>query len=601
MLYGRLVESYERISRTTRRTEMAGILVELLRETPPDLVHRIVYLTQGRLYPEFVPVEMGMAEQLVVRAIAGAAGVGEQQVKSSLASTGDLGSTAQALLEDAETRGHGDADGAVPSGHPGALPSPRLTVDEVYLALDRIARASGPGSVGVKVGLMAELLRRATPTEASYLLRTATGKLRLGLADMTILDALAIAYGGGKQARQKIERAYNMTSDLGEVATAVATGGVDAAAGFHIQPGKPVRPMLAQRMRSAKDILRKLGGRCQAEYKYDGERLQIHRMGEGTALFSRRLEDATRQYPDAARFALEQVKAGEAILEVEAVAMNPDTGELRPFQELMHRRRKHRIQEAVARYPVILYAFDLLFLQGRDLTSLPLPERRRALEASLAPSPQLQPVPSRIVETDDELETFFQEAVDAGCEGLVCKSLREGSVYEAGSRGWSWIKYKREYVSQMTDTADLVVVGAFHGRGKRAGVYGALLLSAYDPETDSFPTVTRCGTGFTDQELAELPGRLAPYRMDHRHPRVDARMRPDVWFVPALVMEVLGAEITLSPIHTANRGAIKPDTGLAIRFPRFTGRYRPDKAPEDATTAAEILGMYRSRLKRVRQ
>lgn len=456
MLYRRLVDSYERISETTRRTEMAGILVELLKETPPDLVHQIVYLTQGKLYPEFVPIEMRMAERLTLKAVAQASGSSEEGVSSSLASTGDLGGTAQDLLEKSEH-----------------IVEPRLQVDEVYRKLDEIARTSGTGSIARKIDLLVQLLSRATPIEAKYLIRTVTGKLRLGLADMTLLDALAIAYGGGKGSSADLERAYNLCSDLGQVATAVATDGLKAVRAFHLQPGKPIRPMLAQRMRSAEEVI--------------------------------------------------------------------DS------------------------------------------------------------SANLQPIPARVVDNDEALEQFFQEAIEAGCEGLVCKSLKPGSVYEAGNRGWNWIKYKREYVSEMTDTVDLVVVGALHGRGKRGGAYGALLLSVYDPETDSFPTVTKCGTGFTDRDLARLPGRLEPYRIDHPHPRVNARMKADVWFVPALVLEVLGAEITLSPIHTTDWGTVKPDTGLAVRFPRFTGRYRPDKAPEDATTDDEILQMYRSRLHKVRQ
>ncbi len=590
MQYQRLVQAYEEISATTRRTEMAAVLVGLLRETPPSLVHQMVYLTQGKLYPEFVPVEMGMAERLALRAVAEASGYAEEEVQASLASTGDLGATAQDLLERA--RGHGDTG---TEGEP-----PRLSIEEVYQRLDAIARASGAGSVGEKTRLLAELLSQATPVEAKYLIRTATGKLRLGLADMTLLDALAIAYGGGKGARPILERAYNLISDLGAVATAVATGGLDAVKAFSIQPGKPIRSMLAQRLPSPEAILNKLGGRCRAEYKYDGERVQIHKMGQRVILFSRRLEDISHQYPDAVQWVLEGVKAEKVILDSEAVALDPDTGELLPFQQLMHRRRKYEVAEKATQYPVFVYPFDLLYRDGVDFTAHPLPERRKALEESLHPSHGLQPMPGMVVDRVEDLNVLFQEALDAGCEGLVCKSLKPDSVYQAGSRGWNWIKYKREYVSEMTDTVDLVVVGALHGRGKRAGSYGSLLLSVYDPKTDSFPTVTKAGTGFTDQDLAELPRRLEPYRLDHPHPRVDARMKPDVWFTPALVIEVLGAEITLSPIHTADWGVEKTERGLAIRFPRFTGRYRPDKAPENATTAAEILQMYRARVKKVK-
>lgn len=582
MLYSRLVEAYEQIGGTTRRREITDTLVALLKETPPDLVGRLVYLTQGKLHPDFAGVEMGLAERLALRAVAEAAGVEEAEVARALAARGDLGAAAESLLRAKDRQ-----------------VAPTLSVDEVYDHLDGLARTSGKGAIGTKLTLLVDLLTRATPTEAKYILRSVTGKLRLGLADMTMLDGLAAAYAGDIRARKVLERAYNLSSDLGAIATAVARGGLEAARSFHLQPGRPVRPMLAQRSRSPGEILRATGGRCQAEYKYDGERLQIHKAGDRVLLFSRQLEDATAQYPDVVELVRSGVAANEAVLEVEVMAMSPEAGELLPFQELMHRRRKHEVEAMMAQYPAAIFAFDLLFLDGRDLTGLPFPERREALEMVVKPSGFLRLMPARIVDRVEDLEVFFQEAVAEGCEGLVCKSLGPNSTYEAGARGWNWIKWKREYVSAMTDTVDLVVVGALHGRGRRGGVYGALLLSAYDPETDSFPTVTKCGVGFTDKDLAELPARLESHRLDHRHPRVNAKMQPDVWFEPSLVIEVLGAETTLSPIHTVGWGVFRQDAGLAIRFPRFTGRYRDDKAPEDATSVAEIVQMYRSRLKKV--
>jgi DNA ligase-1 len=198
-----------------------------------------------------------------------------------------------------------------------------------------------------------------------------------------------------------------------------------------------------------------------------------------------------------------------------------------------------------------------------------------------------------------ELEKFFLKAIEDGCEGLVCKSIAKDSVYQAGARGWLWIKYKRDYKSEMTDTVDLVIVGAFHGRGKRAGTYGAVLLAAYNRETDTFETVTKCGTGFSDEDLAKLPKMMQKHVIQHKHPRVNSTLEADVWFEPVVVIEILGAEITLSPIHTCAVGSIRKESGLAIRFPRFTGNYRLDKAAEDATTPAEIVEMYRNQLKKI--
>jgi DNA ligase-1 len=198
-----------------------------------------------------------------------------------------------------------------------------------------------------------------------------------------------------------------------------------------------------------------------------------------------------------------------------------------------------------------------------------------------------------------ELEKFFQEAIENGCEGLVCKAVGKDSVYQAGARGWLWIKYKRDYKSEMTDTVDLIVVGAFHGRGKRAGAYGALLLAAYNSQNDTFETVTKCGTGFTDEDLAKLPKMLEKHVVQRKHPRVNSMLEADVWFEPRVVIEILGAEITLSPIHTCAMDSIRKGSGLAIRFPRFTGNYRVDKAAEDATTANEVVEMYHKQLKKI--
>ncbi|MEM2093409.1 MAG: ATP-dependent DNA ligase, partial [Candidatus Bathyarchaeia archaeon] len=434
---------------------------------------------------------------------------------------------------------------------------------------------------------------------AKYIMRTVTGSLRLGVADMTVLDALAIAYGGSKEARELIERAYNISSDLGRVAKVLAYEGIEGIKRFHVIVGNPIRPMLAERLSSPEEILEKLGGKCIAEYKYDGERIQAHKKGDEITLFSRRLENITDQYPDAVKLLRTHVKAEEAILEGECVAIDPETGEMQPFQELMHRRRKYGIEKAMEEYPVSLFMFDALYVDGKDLTLEPYPVRRKFLEEVIKESERIQIAKSITTNDVKELETFFLEAIEEGCEGLVCKSIHGDSVYQAGARGWLWIKYKRDYKSEMTDTVDLVVVGAFYGRGKRAGTYGSLLLSAYNPENDTFETVTKCGTGFTDEDLMKLPELMKKHVVGHRHARVNTLIEADVWFEPAVVIEVLGAEITLSPIHTCAMDLIRKGCGLAIRFPRFTGNYRLDKAAEDATTVNEIAEMYQRQLKKI--
>ncbi|HIP56654.1 MAG TPA: ATP-dependent DNA ligase, partial [Ignisphaera aggregans] len=312
----------------------------------------------------------------------------------------------------------------------------------------------------------------------------------------------------------------------------------------------------------------------------------------------RRLENITERYPDVVEMVKRYVKAREAIIEGEIVAIDPDTGEFRPFQELMHRKRKKDIYEAVKEYPVVVRLFDCLYVDGIDLTVRPLPERREWLEKIVEQVDEFRLADGIVTRDPRELEEFFLKALESGCEGLVVKALHKDSVYQAGVRGWLWIKYKRDYKSEMTDTVDLVVVGAFYGRGRRAGTYGALLVAAYDPETDRFKTVCKVGSGFSDEELIELPKKLEPYKLPYKHPRVDSDMDADVWFEPALVIEVIGAELTLSPIHTCCKGWVKPGVGISIRFPRFV-RWRPDKKPEDATTTKELYEMYLKQLKKI--
>src|SRR6266516_6518004 len=469
-----------------------------------------------------------------------------------------------------------------------------LLVTVVVDTLHRIAEAEGPGSQVRKLDLLAGLLAQATPLEARYLLRLVTGGLRLGIGTPTILDALAQAHAGGRPARPVLERAYNICCDLGRVAATLVQGGLAAVEQLQVRPGNPVRVMLAQRLSGAAEILEKLGGRCAAEYKYDGVRVQAHRTADGQIeLFTRRLERVSTQFPDVVELLAAGLGPSEAIVEGEVVAFDPAAGELRPFQEVMFRRRKYGISEAVRDVPVGLFCFELLYADGQDLTRLSYPERRARLAEAITVAPRLRLTTATQVATSADLDAAFEQAVTEGCEGLMCKSLSPAAGYQAGARGWLWIKLKRDYRTELSDTVDLVIVGAFAGRGRRRGVYGALLLAAYDPAADVFRTVTKCGTGFSDAELAALPARLAPLAHPDKPARLDARQEPDVWFEPGLVLEILSAELTLSPTYTAGWGQIKENSGLAMRFPRFTGRWRDDKAPQDATTTGELITLYR--------
>ncbi len=580
MKYIELVEFYELIEATTKRLEMTDYLVNLFKKTPGDVIDRVVYLTQGKLYPDFIGIEIGMAEKMAQRALAAAAGISQDKVEQELKDKGDIGLAAESLLK---------------AKKQATLFKKELMVQDVYDALDKIARTSGAGSVDSKVRALSGLLADAEAVEAKYIMRTIMGKMRLGIADMTILDSLAQAFAEKKD-RDEIERAYNHTSDMGDIAITLSKKGIEGIKNYHAKVGRPIRMMLAQRMESAGEILEKLG-RAICEWKYDGERIQIHKLGNEISLFSRRLENITEQYPDIAAFVRQNLKVNEAIIEGECVAVDSDTGAMLPFQELMHRRRKYGIEKVAKEFPANIYLFDALLIEGEDMTEKPLAQRREILKNAIIDTNGFRLSDALFSNDVKEIEAYFESAIENGCEGLMLKG--EESTYQAGARGWLWIKLKRSYQSKMIEPIDVVIVGAFMGRGRRSGSYGALLVAAYDHEKDVFPTISKLGSGFTDDDLKNLPEMLSPYKLEHRHARVESTLSADVWFTPALVIEVIGDELTLSPIHTCAFNKIRENSGIAIRFPRFTKRWRKDKAPEDAITVREVVEIYNAQLKKI--
>lgn len=589
MEYAAIAETYRKVESTTKRLEMTDYLVELFKNTPSEILDKVIYLTQGKLYPDYMGIELGLAEKLAIKALSRTTGIRESQINELLKKHGDLGLVAEDVIKKKKQMTLFSFE-----------EEKSLTVEKVYENFDKIARAEGEGSQEKKIQYLAELLNLATPLEAKYIIRTVEGKLRLGIADMTILDALSIAYGGSKELRSLVERAYNIHPDLGYIAKKLAEEGIEGVKGIKIQLGIPIRAMLAERLSSLEEILAKMGGKAAFEYKYDGMRIQAHVSEDNIWLYSRRLENLTSQFPDVVKAIKSAFKGREGIFDGEAVPVDVNTGELLPFQVVSHRRgRKYGIEKAMEEYPVVLFLFDILYLDGEDLTMKPYPERRRLLEEVIEESEKVK-FATRIVSEDiEEIRRFFNKAIEDGCEGLVAKNIGDESIYRAGAREFLWIKYKREYKVEIGDTVDLVVVGAFAGKGKRRGTYGALLMAAYNPEKDRFETVCKLGSGFTDEQLAYLPKKFESLCIPERHPRVWSEIDADYWFVPQVVLEVIGAEITLSPTHTCARDVIEKGSGLAIRFPRFTGRWRDDKSPEEATTTKELVEMYKNQIKKI--
>lgn len=577
-----LSHAFEKMEQTAKRTELTNILAELFKVTPHENVANIVYMLQGMLRPQFEGIELGIAEKTAIKSIAKSSGESVFEVDRMYKSSGDLGISASKILQK-KTQS--------------TFVSHAITVERVYDTLLKIANLKGSKSQDLKIRYISSLLNDASPTESKFILKLLLGTLRLGVAENTVMDALAIAYTGSKDGRAALETAYNVSSDLGKVADSVALLGLDGIAAFGIAIHSPVRPMLAERVKSELEALKKMGDEFSAEYKLDGERVQIHVDEQRVTIFSRSNDEITSYYPDIAEKIRPLLNASEAILEGEVVAMTSDRTEFLPFQELMHRRRKYGIEQAVAKYPISVNFFDLLYVDNQSLLDEPYTTRRTRLMKIVKPDSEgfSRCIPRVIVRTENAISEFMEESIAAGCEGLMLKS--HDSPYTAGSRKSYWLKLKREYRNELGDSLDLVVIGGFFGLGRRTGVYGALLLATYDPDTDIFSSICKVGTGFSDEDLDRLYQVLLPKVTLKRDVRIASDMEADVWFDPELVIEVVASEITLSPTHLSAKDAVRKGYGMALRFPKFTGRVREEKIAEDASTSEEIISLYRDQAK----
>ena len=576
MDFADIAKMFDRLEATSARLEMTSILADFFKTVPADELRDLVYIIQGKLHPDFYQIEFGMADRLILRAIAFTSGTPDSKVEELWLKEGDPGTVAEMLIGKKKQM---------------TLFSEPLTFARVIKGLSQIETAEGKDSQELKMKILSNMLHDSGPIEARYLCRIVTGRMRLGASTMTILDALALTFAT-KESRPEIERAFNITCDIGLVAEELAKDGMASIERMHVKVGNPIKVMLAERLPSIPEVVEKMGGECAIEYKYDGIRAQVHIGKDSVKIFSRRLEDLTGNFPDIAQSLREHFKGEEAIIEGECVAVDAETGFMQSFQEVTHRRRKHGMDDAVKRYPVRIFMFDMLYVNGKDMTLVPYLQRREAIKEWFDISDNIQMSNMKVVHSVEEAEEFFDDAIGARCEGMMAKSISDESIYRAGSRGFLWIKYKKDYHANLTDSFDLVVVGAFYGMGKRAGRYGALLMASYDPETERYGTVCKLGTGFDDAFLDNMPNLLDKYKVASKPTSVDAKMIPDVWFDPAVVLEVVGAEISVSPIHTAAMDVVKEGTGIGIRFPRFTGRVRTDKSPEQSTSVMEITEMY---------
>ncbi len=568
-LFHDLVLLMEDLEKESGRIAMRERLAAYLKDCIPEEIDAIVYLILGKIGPDYKEIVLGVSNALCLRALAAVSGYSLKAVKEKYNQIGDMGELATVILKTRDIQ--------------------PVTVAWLYQQILQLAEDT---KIEHKLDVMIKTLIKLQPLEAKYYMRILLEQLRVGIQEPTIIEALTLAKTGSLEEAPRLRRAFHLCGDVGRIAKILYEEGMEAIHRFSITCGLPIVMMLAKPLKSADELLEKTEGKVALEYKFDGLRVQVHACSPNhVELYSRNLGRYTEQFPDLVSYIKDSIKIYPCIIEGELVAYDHDAEEILPFQLLVRRRgRKHDIETLSKEIPVVLFAFDALLFDQKELLDLSYMERRTFLKKIVKETPHVRIVKSQVVTTSEEINLIFQKAIQEGTEGLIGKHLT--SSYIPGKRGTGWFKLKRDYQSQLADTVDCVIIGAYHGTGKRAGTYGSLLCAIRD-EQGKLKTVCKVGSGLTDDILDELPQILSDL-ITEKQPRnveVSSELEPDVWITPRIVIEVEAAEITLSPIHTAAFGKIHQNVGLALRFPRFK-RFRTDKAINQITSEQELLSMY---------
>lgn len=595
MYFSQLSQYFEKIEQTPSRLTMTSLLADLFKELGKDEIDKVLYLLQGRVTPLFVRGDFKMAERMLIRSLMIAFNATSSEIKKNIAQTGDIGLTAEHLKTIKP-----------------ALHQKNIEVTEVYKRLRSIVDMEGEGSQDTKISAFADLFSDLDPLSCRYIARIPINTLRLGFSDMTVLDAFSWMIVGDKSLKKQIEKAYQVRPDIGYIGLKLKTYGIEGLKNVRPVLFTPILMMKAERLSDPFEIIKKAGEDSYVEPKYDGFRLQIHykKKTKEVRLFSRNLDDVTYMYPDIAEAVIDQLGADEIIFEGEAVGFDPKTGGYLPFQQTVQRKRKYNIKEKAKEIPLKLFAFDILYLNSKNLLNTFFELRRSKLldivKVKNTKKDVIVCTDSNVAKSATEVEKQFDSAVKKGLEGIVVKK-REG-FYQPGARDWSWIKYKRSYASKISDTIDCVVIGYDRGKGKRSDFgIGAFLVAVFDSKKKEYVTVAKIGTGLTDLQWRQLKKKCDQYLKDKKPAlySVDKQMEPDIWIAPEIVVEIRSDEITKSPVHTAGRVLRHTKTGkawevdvpgFALRFPRLE-RFRKDKGPSDITTVAEVEKLYKSQKK----
>lgn len=574
-----------KLEATTKRLEITTILAQLINELEDDELDLGIFLSLGYLKAPFENPKFNVADKMIQKVLERAFVCKPEEIKVLYERAGDLGDVTQQLANN-QKKAH----------------LTKLTITDVYNTLLKCALTQGSGSQEEKIAILASLLNKLDAISAKFVTRIVLGTLRLGFTELTILDALAEYLQSSKDIKEAIEKKYNGHPDIGLIAKIVKTKGIKGLEKISIETGVPVLVQKCQRVASLEEIKERMPT-IWAEFKFDGTRVQLHLdrtkkpgsapqtdlFGESTPkafvkTFTRNQEETTYQYPDIITAAINQIDAKSVILDGEAIGYDKETGEFLVFQQIMQRKRKHGIAEAVKDIPLKYFIFDILYYNGNSTLETPLLERRELLDRIIKKGTVLEVDSHVIITTAEELEEFFNIALEKSLEGIIAK--RPDAPYQAGAREYSWIKFKRSETSLLKDTVDCVILGYSYGKGTRSSLgIGKFLAGVYDLQSKTFKTITKVGTGLKEEDFIYLKNEAEQYKLKQKPTNIEINKvyEPDVWLLPKIVVELGGDEISKSETHSS---------GYALRFPRLI-KFRPDKNQNNATTCDEIERLYK--------